>query len=262
MEVFVLERHEILSKLIALRNNVAKFIERRIARIFDPQDVMDLFYRYIPIRDELLSKYSSLFSDLPIREILKPSKTTDFEGRGYIRRDALVMMTRDIEYCIDILSNMPSADIPSMKISSEGIFFAGQYFDAFLKAEEILSKANQIILIIDGYISPDVLNLLSAKKSPVEAKILTKDVSPVVKTAALAFNKQYGNLSIRTSQAFHDRFVIIDNCDFYHFGASIKDLGNRGFMFSRIEESSIIDALRAKWVEEWGKATQIISNPF
>lgn len=253
-----MEQHEILSKLIALRNNVAKFTESRFARFFDPRDVMDLFHRYIPIRDELLSKYSSLFSDLPIREVQKPSKTTDFEGRGYIRRDTLVMMIRDIEYCIDILSNMPSVDITSMKISREGIFFAGQYFDALLKAEEILSKANQSIWIIDGYINPSVLDLLTTKKSSVEVKILTKDVPSVVKTAAGAFNKQYGNLSIRTSQAFHDRFIIIDNCDFYHFGASIKDIGNRGFMFSRIEESPIIDALRAKWVEEWGRSAQII----
>jgi len=164
----------------------------------------------------------------------------------------------DIEYCIAILSKMPSIDIPSMKISKEGIFFAGQYFDALSKAEEILSQANQSIWIIDGYISPEVLNLLSSKKSSVEAKILTQDVPAVVKTAAVAFNKQYGSLSIRTSQAFHDRFIIIDDAEFYHFGASIKDLGNRGFMFSRIEESQIIDALRTKWTEEWGKATLVI----
>lgn len=251
-------RHEILSKLKALRNNVAKFIEKRSARFFDARDVIDLFHRYISIYDELLSKYPSLFSDLPTRDIPKPSNTADFNGRGYITRHPLVILLRDIEYCIDIFSNMPSVDIPSMKVSREGIFFAGQYFDALLKAEEILSKANQSIWIIDGYINPDVLALLTTKKSSVKAKILTKEVPPAVKTAIVAFNKQYGNLSIRTSQTFHDRFIIIDDSDFYHFGASIKDLGNRGFMFSRIEESQIIDALRTKWTEEWGKANPII----
>lgn len=258
MEVVKLERHEIVSKLTALRNNILKFIENPRSRIFDPQYVMDLFHRYVPIRDELLTKHSSLFSDFPVREIPTPSKTTDFNNRGFIERGPLVMMARDIEYCIDVLSYLPSVDIPSMKVSKEGIFFAGQYFDALSKAEEILSMANQSIWIIDGYISPDVLNLLSSKKSSVEAKILTKDVPAAVMTVATAFNKQYENLSIRTSQAFHDRFIIIDETEFYHFGASIKDLGNRGFMFSRIEESHIIDALRAKWAEEWGKASQVI----
>jgi len=253
-----MERPEILSKLMALRNNIAKFIQSRAARFFDPKHVIDLFYRYLPIRDELLSNYSSLFNDIPKRETPQLGKTSDFEGRGYILRVDLKMLLNDVEYCIDILTNMPSGDTPSMKVSREGIFFAGQYFDALSKAAEILSVANQSIWIIDGYISLDVLNLLAPKKSSVEVKILTKDVPSAVNTAAVAFNNQYGSLSIRTSQAFHDRFIIIDDAEFYHFGASIKDLGNRGFMFSRIEESQIIDALRTKWTEEWGKANPII----
>ncbi|MBC8358687.1 MAG: hypothetical protein ISS41_09845 [Candidatus Aminicenantes bacterium] len=253
-----MERSEILSKLIALKNNLSKFLKSKRSRFFDPKNVLDLFHRYLPVRDELLSNYASLFSDIPKRETPKPSKTTEFDGRGYIRRVDLQMLLNDVEYCIDILTNMPSVDIPSMKVSREGIFFAGQYFDALSKAEEILSEAEKSIWIIDGYIGPDVLNLLASKKSSVEAKILTNDVPAPVKTAADAFNKQYKNLSIRTSQAFHDRFIIIDDAEFYHFGASIKDLGNRGFMFSRIEESQIIDALRTKWTEEWGKANPII----
>ena len=253
-----MERPEILSKLIALRSNLAKFLRDPRGNHFDPKYVLDLFHRYVPIRDELSSNYSSLFGDLPQRETPTPSDTTDYDGRGYIDRADLNILMSDIEYCINILSKIPSVDIPSMKVSREGIFFAGQYFDALSKAEEILSMANQSIWIIDGYISPDVLNLLASKKSSVEARILTKDVPAVVKTAAVAFNKQYGNLSIRASEAFHDRFIIIDDAEFYHFGASIKDLGNRGFMFSRIEESQIIDALRTKWTEEWGKANPII----
>jgi len=253
-----MEKYEILSKLIALRSNLAKFLQNPRGNYFDPKYVLDLFHRYIPVRDELLSNYSSLFGDLPQREIPKPSNTTNFDGRGYIKRVDLNILMNDIEYCINVLSNIPSVDIPSLKVSREGIFFAGQYFDALLKAEEILSMANQSIWIIDGYISPDVLNLLASKKPSVEVKILTKNVPATVKTKAVAFNKQYGNLSIRTSQAFHDRFIIIDDTEFYHFGASIKDLGNRGFMFSRIEESKIIEALRNKWTEEWRKANSVI----
>lgn len=253
-----MEKYETLSKLKALRCNLATFLRNPRRKYYDPKYVLDLFHRYIPIRAELLSKYSSLFGDLPKRGIPKPSETSDYDGRGYIERADLNILMNDFEYCINILSNLPTVEIPSMKVSREGIFFAGQYFDALSKAEEILSKANRSIWIIDQYINPDVLNLLSSKKSSVEAKILTKDVPVAVKTAAAAFNKQYGNLSIRTSQAFHDRFTIIDDAEFYHFGASIKDLGNRGFMFSRLEESHIIDALRSKWNEEWGKATQVI----
>ena len=145
-----------------------------------------------------------------------------------------------------------------MKVTREGVFFAGQYFDALLRVRDILAHAKKRIVIIDGYVNEDVLNLVSGKDKAVEVNILTKNVSAALNTAANAFNKQYGNLSVRTSSTFHDRFVIIDDSDFYHFGASIKDLGNRGFMFSLIEESFVMDALRHQFNQEWAKATVVV----
>ena len=154
---------------------------------------------------------------------------------------------------------MPDTELrflyPSSKeITREGIYHSGQQFDALLKTAEILSTAKQSIVIIDGYIDDSVLKILTKKALGVQLYILTKSVSPNLKTFANAFNKQYGGLSIRTSAAFHDRFIFIDDTEFYHFGASIKDLGNKGFMFSRIEERVIVDTLRTNWISEWAKA--------
>lgn len=249
-----MKRQEITVKLKALRNTIAKLLEGR-GHYFDPQLVLDIFYRYAPLRDILRSEYPSLFGDLSVREVPKSSGTTDFDARGYIKRSSLDLLLKDIDYCLDILSNITTIDVPSMDVTREGVFFTGQYFDALQRVTEILSHAQKSIMIIDGYINEDVLNLLTSKDSEVEVNILTKTVSPALKTAATAFNKQYGKLYIRTSQAFHDRFVIVDNRDFYHFGASIKDFGHRGFMFSRIEEPEVIDALRTKWNHYWAKAT-------
>jgi hypothetical protein len=160
----------------------------------------------------------------------------------------------DIDYCLRILSELTTVDIPSMKVTREGVFFSGQYFDAIQRVGELLSNAQQSIIIIDGYIDQKVLDLMTVKKANVDVKILTKDITPALRTAAVAFKKQYGGLSIRRSSVFHDRFIIVDDTDFYHFGASIKDLGNRGFMFSRIEEPQIVKSLLANFAQEWGKA--------
>ncbi|MFA5454556.1 MAG: ORF6N domain-containing protein [Sulfurimonas sp.] len=37
----------------------------------------------------------------------------------------------------------------------------------------------------------------------------------------------------------HDRFMIIDNKDVYHIGASLKDLGNKWFAFSKFEINAL-----------------------
>lgn len=253
-----MKRIEIIAKLTALRNCLESWLKDPRRRNFDPQSTLDLFERFAPIRKELRLLYPSLFEDLPSREVPQPSGTAEYEGRGYIRRQHVDLLLKDVRYCLDILSVQLTVDVPSMTISREGVFFAGDYFDALQKVTDILEHADTQIDIIDGYISSDVLNLLTAKKSSVVVNILTKPVDPSVKTTAIAFKKQYGKLAIRTSNAFHDRFIIVDSKDFYHFGASIKDVGKRGFMFSRIEEEDVIKLIQKKLAEEWNRAPVVI----
>ena len=145
-----------------------------------------------------------------------------------------------------------------MEATSEGVFFRGEYYDAMRYVQRIISAANESITVIDNYVDENVLDLLSNKASTISVNILTKAVSSALKMAAIAFNKQYGGLSIRESNAFHDRFIIINESDYYHFGASIKDLGSKGFMFSRIEEPKVVRDLRNRFVREWGAANVVI----
>ncbi|MBU4311651.1 MAG: DUF2321 domain-containing protein, partial [Candidatus Omnitrophica bacterium] len=147
---------------------------------------------------------------------------------------------------------------PSEANLREGFFVDGQYYEAQKFIRGILKKSKKSINIIDNYIDASVIDLLTAKPSNVNIEILTNKVAPDVKTVGLAFVKQYGKLSIRTSSAFHDRFLIVDGKDFYHLGASIKDLGNRTFMFSLMEEKEMINLLNKKWANEWQKGSVIV----
>jgi hypothetical protein len=148
----------------------------------------------------------------------------------------------------------PVGSSATLKIGHEGVFFAGQTFDALFRASQLFADAKASIVIIDGYLGDDVLNLLTKKATGVVVRILTKPLSPSLMTICKAFNQQYKGLSVRSSSAFHDRFVILDDREFYHFGASIKDAGKRAFMFSVIDEPDITNALRAKFEHEWNNA--------
>lgn len=250
-----MDKSIIIPKLIALRNLLDSWLKNEHYLYFDPKETQDIFERFVLIQKELCTSDPLFFEDLPIREMPKSSGTTDNAGRGYIERSHLELLLKDINYCLDILTNQPVVNISSMTISREGVFFAGQFFDALQKVTGILEQSSVKIDIIDGYINSNVLTLFTKNKFGVLVNILTKKVDSALKTAAIAFNKQYGGLSIRTSNAFHDRFIVIDDKDFYHFGASIKDLGNKGFMFSLIEEQDIIDIIREKIIQEWNRAT-------
>ncbi|MFO7637760.1 MAG: hypothetical protein R6X14_00425 [bacterium] len=82
--------------------------------------------------------------------------------------------------------------------------------------------------------------------------------SPQFQTLAEKFNKQYGGLFVREGRDFHDRFIVLDETEYYHLGASIKDAGNRGFMFSRIEEDHVVKAFRTEWGVAWENAREVV----
>ena len=248
-----MEIPDIDAKLKALRSFVSSYIDSSKPVSVQRNTAYDLVNRYNTISRELKTK-SALFEDLPDRYY--PPVRSD--NRDLVASGELTDLVRAIDYCINLIASSTIVEIPAMKVTREGIYFAGQYFDAFQQVSQIFSEAGQSIAIIDGYVDERVLNLLTKKKTAVEVRVLTKNVSPALTTAAITFNKQYGQqgrLLLRTSSAFHDRFVIIDDKDFFHFGASIKDLGNRGFMFSLIEEAEVKNALLAKLSQEWATAT-------
>ena len=53
------------------------------------------------------------------------------------------------------------------------------------------------------------------------------------------FNAQYPRLAVRYNEAFHDRFLIIDDKELYLIGASLKDLGHKCFGFTEMDAGAI-----------------------
>ena len=137
--------------------------------------------------------------------------------------------------------------LESHEVPTQKIFFEGQIYDALSLLTELVSQATSKIVLIDNYVSVDTLNILSKKGNGVEARIYTNPRTSLTDTDIKAFNAQYPSLEVFFTDAFHDRFLIIDDSIAYHVGASMKDAGKRGFAitkfndFKRIEE--ILDAL-------------------
>ena len=120
------------------------------------------------------------------------------------------------------------------------IFFNGQIYDAYSIIIDIIKKANKKILIIDNYIDDSVLKMLTKKKNNVEVAILTSNKSNIQNIDIQKFNKEYPILKVAKTNKYHDRFIIIDNKEMYHLGASIKDLGKKCFGINKIEDMQII----------------------
>ena len=116
----------------------------------------------------------------------------------------------------------------------EGIFFNGQIFDAYAFVADRIKEAKHRIVVIDNYIDDTVLVQLSKRASGVTVDIYDGQISKQLRQDVEKHNKQYPGVTLHKYTKAHDRFLIIDET-VYHIGASLKDLGNKLFAFSRME---------------------------
>ena len=98
-------------------------------------------------------------------------------------------------------------------------------------------------MIIDNYVDDSILKMLTKKKNNVEVVILTSNKSNIQNIDIQKFNKEYPILKIARTNKFHDRFIVLDNEEMYHLGASIKDVGKKCFGINKIEDKEIIEKI-------------------
>jgi len=120
----------------------------------------------------------------------------------------------------------------------QGIFYDGQIFDAYKFVTELIKKAKKSIILIDNYVDETILTLFS-KNQKINVTIYTKNISRQLKLDLDRYNAQYKPIEIKAFNNSHDRFLIIDNKEIYHFGTSLKDLGKKWFAFSKFDMESI-----------------------
>lgn len=116
----------------------------------------------------------------------------------------------------------------------EGIFYDGQIFDAYRFVINLIRSANKSITLIDNYIDESVLTMLRKREAHANAVIYTGQINRQLKLDLEKHNSQYPPITIKVIEKCHDRFLIIDNTDTYHIGASLKDLGKKLFAFSKL----------------------------
>jgi hypothetical protein len=124
------------------------------------------------------------------------------------------------------LSSLESTD----NILSIMLFYENNIFEAYSYIKKLLLSANKEIIIIDGYIDITVLDMLNEINIPIT--IYTLPSASVTKQNINKFQINH-NLILNRNNILHDRFLIIDD-DIYSIGSSIKDVGKKRFVMTKI----------------------------
>ena len=139
-----------------------------------------------------------------------------------------------------ILDAMQDKKFPPQKV-----FYDGQIYDAFEQMKRFVRMARRELVIIDPYFADCVLPLVAQKRQGVSVLVVRSSRSRLLHGVDVdRFNAQYGDsLTVRVSDRFHDRFLIIDGATLIHVGASLNHLGRKCFAFSSLDKSNIPDIL-------------------
>ncbi|OHD84851.1 MAG: DNA-binding protein [Sulfuricurvum sp. RIFCSPHIGHO2_02_FULL_43_9] len=121
----------------------------------------------------------------------------------------------------------------------QGIFYDGQVYDAYLFVSDLIKSAKESIILIDNYVDESVLTLLSKRDMKVNATIYTKKVTKQLELDLEKYNAQYPTIELKKFDSSHDRFLLIDEKEVYHIGASLKDLGKKWFAFSKLDMGAL-----------------------
>ncbi len=168
----------------------------------------------------------------------------DYLLKGYVLNQRMNRIETVVDNLTDKVKEI-DLQLKTNLIPTQGIFFEGQVFDAYQLASKIIRSATKSIVLIDNYIDETTLIHLSKKGKDVKVMLLTKNAGKQLALDVEKANQQYGNFTLKHFTKSHDRFLIVDEVEIYHLGASLKDLGKKWFAFSKLDKNSVESILKS-----------------
>ena len=222
------EYENLRSKILTSNNNIKKHGGRRYnIRVFTEQGVAMLA---TILKSDVAIKVSIAIMDAFVK--MRSYISNNSIEQRYINNQVM-KNTEDIKILQETFDKF--------KPKINQIYFNGQIYDAYSKIVDIISSAEKEIILIDNYIDKSVLDIIS--KINKNVVLITKDNNLLKDIDINKYNKQYHNLKIIYDNTFHDRYIILDNKEVYHCGASINHAGCKTFSINKIEDQIIIDLL-------------------
>lgn len=187
----------------------------------------------ISMLSAVLNSETAVKVSIQIMEAFVAMRKNLLQNAGLLQRmDQFELRLVGYDQKFDTIFKALEAGQPS---SEKGIFFEGQIFDAYVFVSDLIKKVTKEIILIDNYVDESVLVLLSKRAVNVKATIYTKKITHQLELDLAKHHQQYPEIQVKNLSESHDRFLILDGAQLYHFGASLKDLGKKWFAFSQMD---------------------------
>lgn len=134
------------------------------------------------------------------------------------------------------------------RIVVDKILFENDVLEAMTLIDKIIETSSKSIVLIDPYVDIRTLNYLKGKRIEIPLFLITSNKAILSGIDIEEFEKKCGKLYLYIKDEYHDRYLIIDDRDFYHIGSSINYLGKRFSQISKIYDKDVIGILKTRLI--------------
>ena len=154
----------------------------------------------------------------------------DIKNKIYTIRDIQVMIDRDLAKLYGVETKVFNQAV------KRNIERFPELFRFQLREEEYQNLRSQIVTSSSN--DPLRSQSVTLESQNIEVTTYTNSISKQLNLDLQKYNSQYKPIEIKKFENSHDRFLIIDDKELYHIGASLKDLGKKWFAFSKMDIGS------------------------
>ena len=176
--------------------------------------------------------------------------------KGYVINSERTLVTN--ENYVNLINKVDLIDKRVKKIEEDNkymtiddkLIYDGNVFDALVLISEIVTCSNESIVLFDPYADIKTLNAFKNKNDSVSLLLITSNKNKLSQIDIDTFNVEYGGLIVKIDDRHHDRYLIIDDYNFYHLGSSVNYLGKKLSQITKIEDEDIKNLLRKRIDEQ------------
>ena len=176
----------------------------------------------------------------------------DYLIKGYSLSSDRVIVTNEnyIQLINDV--NHLKKDVEDIKgivnrnVLDSIIIYEGDSFDGFSFINDLIKKAIESVIIIDGYADDSLFDFLIGSKKGIKKIVICHKANRISKEIINRFEKEYGPIVIKEDKTYHDRFLIIDN-EIYLMGTSLNSIGHKTSSVIKCNQFNIKDIIKDEW---------------
>ena len=134
-------------------------------------------------------------------------------------------------------------EIVNRNVLDSIIIYEGDSFDGFSFINDLIKKAIESVIIIDGYADDSLFDFLIGSKKGIKKVVICRKANRISKEIINRFEKEYGPIVIKEDKTYHDRFLIIDN-EIYLIGTSLNSIGHKTSSVIKCNQFNIKDIIK------------------